>query len=392
MEYSSKTLSEAPPSLIKRDPSLDPSPYPYGTELSNEMRWKGWDMPGTIADRTDGKQLHDAYLEMETLAVYAWQEADAKTPTFKRWFAEADSENVKKVSERMVDPKALVPDTLPRMKDRVLWRKDFLDACDDGKTYAYTKNKSGRFKFCDKGLRLKDITTIKCEDLAGSGSDRYSSKKIMSVASTHLHEAVHWNKIGKTALGQEIVDKAYGAAKSHRLSAADQLINADNYAFMASEAYLQKKGCTFVDPPVSATDEDDDRQPDSFDGDVSAISIILRTNVRETFADNDWYVYEIPVGVSALCKPEDQTVTKWTAEDGPWPSNGPDWPAGTFDINVDGMECQYKNDGRGNPGSLWCKGQDDPFTCYKDPKLDKREGKFCDGGRIYQQPYVYCQW
>ena len=101
-------------------------------------------------------------------------------------------------------------------------------------------------------------------------------------------------------------------------------------------------------------------------------------------------MYETPVGQSALCKPANETVAKWSAADGAFMS-WPAWPSGTFDINVDGMECQYKNDGT-NPGALWCKNQAGPFKCYKDDKLDKKDGKYCDGARIYQQPYVYCQW
>jgi hypothetical protein len=70
------------------------------------------------------------------------------------------------------------------------------------------------------------------------------------------------------------------------------------------------------------------------------------------YSGNDWYVYETPVGVSSLSRPSDQAVTKWSAADGPGPAS-PDtnWPNGVFDIYVDGMECQYKNDNR-NPGAL----------------------------------------
>jgi hypothetical protein len=171
--------------------------------------------------------------------------------------------------------------------------------------------------------------------------------------------------------------------------------NAENYAFLgavsrllpvpwksstnhrAQEAYMQTKGCRFVNPDK--------------DTDTKAISIIYRSKVEGTYAENDWYVYQTPVGVSALCKPEDQTIAKWSADDGAWLSNVPAWPTGTFDINVDGMECQFKNDNT-NPGALWCKGRSDAISCYKDSKLDKKEGKYCHGGRIFQQPYVYCQW
>jgi hypothetical protein len=34
---------------------------------------------------------------MKEMIVFAWREADAKTPTFKRWFAESDVDNMKNV-------------------------------------------------------------------------------------------------------------------------------------------------------------------------------------------------------------------------------------------------------------------------------------------------------
>jgi hypothetical protein len=138
---------------------------------------------------------------------------------------------------------------------------------------------------------------------------------------------------------------------------------------------MQTKSCKFVDP----------------DKGTKRITIIYRSLVDMTYAENDWYVYQTTGAESALCKPADQTVAKWSAPDGGWLSNVPAWPHGTFDINVDGMECQYKND-NSNAGALWCKGREGPIGCSKDDALDKREGKYCDGSRIYQQPYVNCEW
>lgn len=152
---------------------------------------------------------------------------------------------------------------------------------------------------------------------------------------------------------------------------------------------MQTKGCKFVNPDVGTNSNQENA-----DG-TKSISIIYRSKVAETYAENDWYLYQTPFGISTLCNPADQTVAKWSADDGTWQLNEPAWPAGTFDItfdiNVDGMEYQYKNDNT-NAGALWCKGRSGPIGCYKDPALDKKEGKFCDGANSYQQPYVYCQW
>jgi hypothetical protein len=150
---------------------------------------------------------------------------------------------------------------------------------------------------------------------------------------------------------------------------------------------MQTKGCRFVDPDKGTALPDDQGAA----GDTKAISIIYRSKVDTTWAENDLYVYQTTVSVPALCRPADQTIAKWSADDGVWLSNVPAWPGGIFDINVNGMQCQYEN-GNTNPGALWCKGRSSPISCYKDPSLDKKECKYRDGKRIYQQPYVYCQW
>ncbi|KAF2833771.1 hypothetical protein CC86DRAFT_389905 [Ophiobolus disseminans] len=357
------------------------------------MKWKRWNPQDTGTERDEGRRIHDDYTTMKEMAIFAWREADAKTATFKRWFAESDAQNVKNVLGRIMDMSLTVPEAHPRMKDRVLYRDDFGQQC-DGKTYAYTTTKSAKHHFCPRGLAQPSMARMVCNDLDGNGADKYSSKKIRSIAGTMLHESMHWREIGDAALGKAIIDVSPGGASSYsctQLSAADKLINAQNYAYLASEAYLQQKGCKFIDPPVNTKDDEDVK--DTIDErDTNAISIIYRSAfIRGTFAENDWYVYDTPVGVSALCKPADQTVARWPADDGPGPAaTGPNWPNGVFDIAVDGMECQYKNNNQ-NPGALFCKGRSEPIRCYKDDKLDRREGKYC-ADRIYQQPYVYCQW
>jgi hypothetical protein len=153
---------------------------------------------------------------------------------------------------------------------------------------------------------------------------------------------------------------------------------------------MQTKGCKFVNPDKKIAIAEGEEGASH----TKSISIIYRSSVDKNWAENDWYVYQTPVDVSALCNPADQTVAKWPADDGPWPTvlpSGAPWPAGIFDITVDGMDCQYKNDNT-DPGALWCKGRSSAISCWEDPRLDEKEGKFCDGGRIYQQPYVYCTW
>jgi hypothetical protein len=155
------------------------------------MSWENWDPTNTGADRAQGQQLHDAYVHVKAMAVYAWQEADKKSLTFKRWFAEADADNVKKVLERIMDMGALIPEAVPRMKDRILDRADYRGKCiKQPSLNAYTAPKTGRHHFCAFGLGKPNLSTLKCDDLDKIGTDNYSSKKIRTVAGTMFHEAL----------------------------------------------------------------------------------------------------------------------------------------------------------------------------------------------------------
>jgi hypothetical protein len=123
------------------------------------MRWKNWNAEDTDIERTKGLRLHDAYAIMKQMVVNAWPAADARAPTFKRRFDEADADNVKNVLGRIMDMSLPVPEALPQMKDRVLYRDDFGGQYDP-RTYTYTTRKSGTHHFCDRDLTQPDIATI----------------------------------------------------------------------------------------------------------------------------------------------------------------------------------------------------------------------------------------
>lgn len=173
----------------------DPSSYPYGDEHVNEMRWRGWDPQDTGTERGEGQQLHDAYETMGEMVVLAWHEADAKTPTFERWFANSDSESVKNVLGRIVDMTLPVPEYHSRMKDRVLERTDYSNLCTTGEVNGYTSPISGRHHICPAGHSKPNLATMTCDDLdkprRGDQSKRISSNKIKTVAGVMLHESVY---------------------------------------------------------------------------------------------------------------------------------------------------------------------------------------------------------
>jgi hypothetical protein len=89
----------------------------------------GWNDHDTGAEYADAQKLPEAYATIKEMVADAWYEADAKTPTFKRWFAESDAGNVKKGLERGKDMTVPNPEAQPRTKDRILRRNDYRDKC-----------------------------------------------------------------------------------------------------------------------------------------------------------------------------------------------------------------------------------------------------------------------
>ncbi|KAL8652672.1 MAG: hypothetical protein Q9210_002548 [Variospora velana] len=187
------------------------------------------------------------------MVYFAWVEADRKSDTFKRWFDEGDADNVKKVLEKIVDPKG-VGQANPLMTQWVCQQDDAFNRC-TGTSRAWSAWQRGVFHMCPPGLQRPNIRDLRCSDLDG-----YASQKMGSVAFTMMHEATHWTKIGDDALGKHIKDVRPGGAGAYdctQLSAADKLVNAQNYAFLGAEAYFLRKQCTFTNPPPGTVGTDD---------------------------------------------------------------------------------------------------------------------------------------
>lgn len=155
---------------------------------------------------------------------------------------------------------------------------------------------------------------------------------------------------------------------------------------------MKQKQCTFVDPPADASGTDNPFDGDIFEAptkppskpDTKALNIIRRSYTDKSYYENQWFFYMTPVGTSALCRHADTTLAKFPMEGGPLFDLK--WPSGTFKIQPDGMDCEYKNDGT-NPGALWCKGRA-VIGC----KLEaKRDTQTCMA-HVEQTPYVLCEW
>ncbi|KAF2733896.1 hypothetical protein EJ04DRAFT_564753 [Polyplosphaeria fusca] len=375
-----KVTSVTSPDLVERA-GTGPSAYPYGISSPNDFSWLDWDPQDQGTQKAEGQKIYSAWGDMQYMIYFAWKEADKKSTIFKRWFDEADADNVKKVLERIVDFSGAGSPT-PLMKDWVCERNDNFGRC-TGQKNAWSAWQRGVFHICPHGLAQPDAKNLQCTDLDG-----FASQKMKSVGFTLMHEAMHWQEIGDNALGKHIRDHANGASDCFNLAKDDKLTNAQNYAFLGAEAWFTVKGCTFTDPPpgTQGTDDFDDEVEDP-PADTNAINIILRQETTETLYPSAWYFYDTPVGESALCKPEDGAIGKFDI-DSIVPGTEPPWPNGIYSIKTGGMNCEYKNNNE-DAGALWCEGRDGPIGCKKENDYGK--GKFCSD-RIFQTPYVYCQW
>jgi len=133
-----------------------------------------------------------------------------------------------------------------------------------------------------------------------------------------------------------------------------------------------------------------------------ALSIILQKSRelnKNSYQVEEWYewnYYATDRGVSKLCE-----VPKWGWSEKtnarPSADGTPPWPAGTFHMEgLFKMNCDYKNDGKGNPGALWCENMLEPIACQADPMRERdKVMKKCDANVSVmrdQHAVVFCEW
>ena len=134
---------------------------------------------------------------------------------------------------------------------------------------------------------------------------------------------------------------------------------------------------------------------------TKAINIIRE--VKESFvwsedinkSESNWLFYSVDQGTASACtdNPPPWLVVSLPGEGRPsFPVN---YPAGTYPIKTQDGMCAYKNDGKGNPGALWCgdvahscKDSGDRSSAVKCPDLMKKQ----DWLFIEHIPVVTCEW
>jgi hypothetical protein len=106
---------------------------------------------------------------------------------------------------------------------------------------------------------------------------------------------------------------------------------------------------------------------------------------------NRWLFLSVNRGETPNCKPDGESLVK------PLPSAGgkdkvphAELP-GREELHFEGSlsSCEYLNDGKGNPGKLWCGGTG--FDCF----FETQKEQDCSNGfpgDLWQQPKVHCEW
>lgn len=118
-------------------------------------------------------------------------------------------------------------------------------------------------------------------------------------------------------------------------------------------------------------------------GPTKALSIIGEyTPEASTF---DWLFFSIDYDTGAECRTDIATEPKTV----PFSDTGMTYPGGTWDVDLAGEKCEYKNSGD-NPGALFCNGKE--IACFDeagDSEPDK--GEYECGGKM-RQPVFICPY
>ncbi|KAG9508283.1 hypothetical protein J7337_001847 [Fusarium musae] len=192
---------------------------------------------------------------------------------------------------------------------------------------------------------------------------------------------------------------------THLTALAETSTNdADSYAWYATEKYFESM---FGTPNAAYEkrdgDEDDTspEQPAPPAVPTKALNIILENKRRGVPMDKDyqdrmnWLFFSTNYGTASQCALFPALATRADVSIGTFSVNALKdnyFPAGTYDVKTQDGDCQYKNDGRGNPGALWCG--DTVHSCKQ--HRDRQRVTWCRGidppSQIQHVPMVVCEW
>ena len=223
--------------VVPSEYPLAPGPFPH------EWRYLNWD-PTNVGQQDILQKIHTAFEEVMVMAALALLEVDKSDKTvLTRWFNTQDDPGETKAVFANIYDEAAGQATI-NVENMVLYQNDFANRCTPTMR-AYTVPATGRFHLCPAGLNLPLNEEILCQNL-----DPSCSLQMRSTSMTILHEMTHFDDIGAAGhANMAIIDEASGAYNCFILNTDKKGDNAQNYAWLAGEAYWSnycKK--TFEDP------------------------------------------------------------------------------------------------------------------------------------------------
>jgi hypothetical protein len=129
-----------------------------------------------------------------------------------------------------------------------------------------------------------------------------------------------------------------------------------------------------------------------------SIAMVTQVNSHSGGAslDAQWHFYTTPVGHAVGCDTDSQAQEiqsqgpSDTKSDFKGDHKKLGWPGGTFGLNIEGEQCQYKSSGS-NAGRLFCPKRE--IECKEDGKRTTDQGlPGCSSSRVKFHPAVYCDF
>ncbi|KAG5761505.1 hypothetical protein H9Q72_010396 [Fusarium xylarioides] len=249
--------------------------------------------------------------------------------------------------------------------------------------------------------------------------DRKNPNLMVGKGKILLHELTHLTALAEASTNDVIVIdqllnddsnvKAYGIKMVERLARnknwrARTAKNADSYAWYATEKYFEG---IFGTPNAAYEKRDGDEDDTSPDGPAppagptKALNIILENkrhgvpNDKDFYDTMNWLFYSTNYGTASQCALNPALATHADVSIASLSIDAlrdDHFPGGTYDVKTQDGDCQYKNDGTGNPGALWCG--DQAHSCRAHP--DRRTFTYCrdldKSAQIQHVAVVVCEW
>ncbi|KAK3203665.1 hypothetical protein GRF29_106g255553 [Pseudopithomyces chartarum] len=232
------------------------------------------------------EKVERAFADAFELASYATTVIDDpnRQGIFTKYFNEEDRANVRKVFTTIwtqpEDQNAPAADGgSPFLGEIMVQQSDSRNLCGDPRLIAYLDQNNApndvAIVLCPRAFNKKGVTAIEGQDPQGPGSENHYltcdaigdnvSFRMNSLGMTLLHEYTHYNRMLESIFNAPIIDQedasgndiGYGPVQVRTLDKALAKLNADSYAYFASEALWSVLCQKDYGDPVSGQDDND---------------------------------------------------------------------------------------------------------------------------------------